>query len=333
MVDNHPRRLVVGPAGQGRRLDAFLAGQFDFFSRSQIQRFIKDGLVSVNGSSRPSSHVLRTGDHVEFSAPPSAQAEFTLIPQDIPIRIVHLDDDIVVVDKPPDLVVHPAHGHWDGTLLNALLGRGVGLSRLGSPYRPGVVHRLDKNTSGLIVVARNDPAYEHLAAQIKARTFEKVYHAIAWGNISPKQFTVDAPIGRHPVDRTKMMVVKTGGREAVSNFFVVDNFKQFNYIRITTSTGRTHQIRVHLAHIHHPVLGDPVYGGRRRKGADSSADSRRVRERILKIMERHALHASSLAFTHPRRGRRLEFRSALPDDMLETLEVLYTADRFKEAEV
>jgi len=290
-------------------------------------------LIQVNGIARPASYTLKADDLVLFSAPEAEQQEPVLIPQDIPVRIVYLDDDIVVVNKQAGLVVHPAHGNWDGTLVNALLGKGIGLSQLGSPYRPGIVHRLDKDTSGLMVAARTDRAYEHLAGQVKARSFKKVYHAIAWGNIEPRQFTIDAPIGRHPVHRKKMTVPKSGGREAVTNFFVVDNFKQFNYIRIITSTGRTHQIRVHLSHIHHPVLGDPVYGGRKYRGAGSDVASKTVRERILKIMKRHALHASELAFTHPSSERRMEFLTALPDDMMQTIELLYTADWFKEAEV
>ena len=333
MEDNHPHRLVVGAAEQGRRLDSYLASKFDFLSRSRIKRFIEDGLVSVNGLFRPASYSLKTDDLIVFSAPRADQPEFVLTPQDIPVKIVYLDDDIVVVNKQAGLVVHPAHGNWDGTLVNALLGRGIGLSRLGSPFRPGIVHRLDKDTSGLIVAARNNRAYEHLAAQIKDRTFEKVYHAIAWGNITPKQFTIDAPIGRHPVDRKRMTVPKSGGRDAVTSFFVIDNFKHFNYIRVATSTGRTHQIRVHLSYIHHPVLGDSVYGGRKRKVADSNLNSRRVHERILKTMNRQALHASMLAFTHPSRGDRLRFLTSLPDDMLQAIEMLYTADWFKEAEV
>ncbi len=333
MEDNHPRQLVAEAADEGRRLDTFLASKLDHLSRSRIQRFIKDGLIHVNGGSRLASYALKAGDIVVVSVPESEGREFALIPQDIPVRIVYLDDDIVVINKQADLVVHPAHGNWDGTLVNALLGKGIELAQLGRPYRPGIVHRLDKDTSGLIVVARNDRAYEHLTGQIKARAFKKVYHAIAWGNIGQKQFTIDAPIARHPVHRKKMTVPKSGGREAVTNFFIVDSFRQFNYIRITTLTGRTHQIRVHLSHIHHPVLGDPVYGGRKRKGAGSNAKSKTMRERILKIMKRHALHASELAFTHPSSGHRMEFLTALPDDMRQAIELLFTADWFKEAEV
>jgi 23S rRNA pseudouridine1911/1915/1917 synthase len=285
----------------------------------------------VDGVARPSNHKLKPGETIEFAAPPADRDEFTLVPQDIHLHITYEDDDIVVVNKAAGLVVHPAHGNWDGTLVNALLGRGCRLSALGGAYRPGIVHRLDKDTSGLIVVAKSDRAYLRLAEQIKNRQFKKVYHAFAWGNIGQRDFTVDAPIARHPARRQQMTVVDSGGRAASTNFFVIDSFRHFDYIRITAFTGRTHQIRVHLSHMQHPVMGDPVYGGRKRRPVDRNARTKQTLDKILKIMRRHALHASTLAFEHPTTGDWIEFNTALPIDMLRVLELLYLEDWYKEA--
>ncbi len=284
----------------------------------------------VNGVPAPSHHAVKSGESIEFFEPGRDSGSFALIPQDIPLRVTYEDDDIVVVNKAAGMVVHPAHGNWDGTLVNALLGRGCRLSKIGAPYRPGVVHRLDKDTSGLIVIAKSDEAHLQLAEQIKKREFKKVYHAFAWGNIGRRAFTVDAPIARHPVRRQQMTVVESGGRKASTNFFVIDSFRHFDYIRITAFTGRTHQIRVHLSHLQHPIMGDPVYGGRKRRPVDRNARTKQTLDKILKIMRRHALHASTLAFEHPTTGDWIEFNIALPADMLSVLELLYLEDWYKE---
>jgi 23S rRNA pseudouridine1911/1915/1917 synthase len=331
MEENDRQIFIVQAEDSQQRLDSYLVSKLEHLSRTRIQKLIKAGHVKVDGAPKPSHHAVREGEKIEFIAPLRNADEFELIPQDIPLMIAYEDEDIVVINKAAGIVVHPAHGNWNGTLVNALLGRGCRLSRLGSPHRPGIVHRLDKDTSGLMVVAKSDEAYLQLGEQIKGRKFKKIYHAFAWGNIGMQTFTVDAPIGRHPVRRQKMTVVEGGGREASTKFFVIDSFRHFDYIRITAFTGRTHQIRVHLSHLQHPIVGDPVYGGRKRRPVDRNARTKQTLDKILKIMRRHALHASTLAFEHPTTGDWIEFNSALPADMLRVLELLYQEDWYKEA--
>jgi 23S rRNA pseudouridine1911/1915/1917 synthase len=246
------------------------------------------------------------------------------------VPVVYNDRHIIVVNKPAGLVVHPAHGNPDGTLVNALLGMGLRLAGHGGPTRPGIVHRLDKDTSGLMVVAASERAHRSLVAAFRDKKVRKEYHAVVVGHLGRKRLTVDAPVGRHPAHRQRMTVPERGGKPAVSQLFVVDSYSHFDYIRVATDTGRTHQIRVHLSHVSHPLLGDPVYGGRRRGGHAVGAGTRVTFEKLLKIMTRHALHASLLSFDHPVTGLPLLFRSALPPDMRLVIEILYTEDRIKE---
>jgi 23S rRNA pseudouridine1911/1915/1917 synthase len=224
------------------------------------------------------------------------------------------------------MVVHPAHGNWDGTLVNAILGRGTPLSTLGSTDRPGVVHRLDKDTSGIMVLARTDAAYRSLSAQFKERETEKTYHALVHGHVRARAISIEGPIARHPVHRQRMAVAGTGGREARTDVFVVDTFQHFDYIRVFTHTGRTHQIRVHMAHVGNPLVGDSLYGGRRARGAGNQGRGRTTFDRLMKIMPRHALHATRLSFTHPELETRMTFTSALPADMRAAMELLYRED-------
>ena len=325
----HPSNepFVVSPAEEGLRLDVFCASRLEGYSRNRIQKLIKSGAVLVDFTRRPASHAVRTGESVriEIPAPESSGAEPQ--PQDIPLRVVFEDADIVVVNKHAGIVVHPAAGNRDGTVVNALLGKGIRLSSVGGQDRPGVVHRLDKDTSGLLVLAKTDGAYRGLADQISARKVRKIYHAIVWGHLGTRARKIDAPIARHPVDRKKMAVARRGGRAALTEVFVVDTFAHFDYIRVNIVTGRTHQIRVHLAHISHPVLGDPVYGGRRSRGLPADAVGRARLGRIVQMIERQALHASAISFDHPVTGQLLEFATALPDDMRSVLEALYRYDK------
>lgn len=310
----------------GRRLDVFCAGQIAPLSRNQIQKTNADGRLHVDGVQRPDHYALSEGEEVRITLPAPRRTDELLVAQEIPLRIVHEDEDIIVVNKPAGMVVHPAHGNEDGTLVNAILGRGTSLSALGGAGRPGVVHRLDKDTSGVMVVAKTDTAYRSLSVQMKSREVHKVYHAIVWGKLGRAEQTIDKPIARHPVQRQKMTVVSRGGREAVTEVFVVDTFEHFDYIRVVTLTGRTHQIRVHLTHISHPILGDSVYGGRRQRGLSSTA---RVREHLVavrKLMPRQALHASILSFEHPTSGEQITLRTALPEDMRQALEMLHRGD-------
>lgn len=324
--------LVVGEADAGARLDRFCAAAVSSLSRTQVQALNAAGGVRVNGRARPDSFGLSAGDTIDIDAgalPSRAGERAAPAPQAIDVSVVYEDDALVVVNKPAGLVVHPAHGNWDGTLVNALLGRGTALADLGGGDRPGVVHRLDKDTSGVMVLAKTDAAYRALASDIKERRFDKTYHAIVFGNVRAARVTVDEPIARHPLHRQRMAVV-AGGRPAATEVIVVDTYYHFDYIRAITRTGRTHQIRVHLAHIDNPLLGDPVYGGRRQRIRTGRARSRETIEHLLKVMRRHALHASALSLTHPDTGRRMTFTTALPDDMRLALEILYREDRAKE---
>lgn len=321
--------ITVKDDDAGARLDRFCADRVPQLSRTQVQLLNAAGGIRVDDRARADSYALSSGETVMIdpSFLPQPRIESAPLPQSLPVTVVFEDDFIVVVNKAAGIVVHPAHGNWDGTLVNALLGRGTVLSSIGGD-RPGVVHRLDKDTSGLMVLAKSDAAHRTLSASIKAHDFEKTYHAIVVGNVRARQLTIDAPIARHALHRQKMAVVKRGGRPALTEVFVVDTFFHFDYIRVTTKTGRTHQIRVHMAHVGTPLLGDAVYGGRKPSAAKGAA--RAKLEHIAAHMPRHALHASRLSFSHPDSGERMTFTTALAPDMRFVLEAIYRDDRAKE---
>jgi 23S rRNA pseudouridine1911/1915/1917 synthase len=321
--------VAVTELAAGERLDRFCAAHLPQLSRTQVQALNAAGGVRVDGRARPDAYRLRPGETVAIDASllPAARTGAPPAPQSLPVGVVYEDDAMVVVNKAAGVVVHPAHGNWDGTLVNALLGRGTALSSIGGE-RPGVVHRLDKDTSGLMVLAKTDAAHRALAAAIKSREFEKTYHAVVWGHVRAPRMTIDAPIARHPVHRQKMAVAARGGRPAVTEVFVVDTYNHFEYIRVTTRTGRTHQIRVHMAHVGNPLLGDSVYGSRKRAG--ESVDKSATLGTVVARMRRHALHASRLSFAHPETGARVAFTTALPPDMRSVLEGVYRSDRAKE---
>lgn len=319
--------FTVSPGEGGLRLDIFCASRLAGCSRSRVQKLIKSGAVLVDSASKPASHILKPGESIRIEIAAPARSDEEPVPQDIPLRVVFEDGDLVVINKQPGIVVHPAVGNPDGTVVNALLGRGTPLSSLGGRDRPGIVHRLDKDTSGLLILAKTDRAYRGLAEQISGREIRKIYHAIVWGHLGVPARRIEAPIARDPVHRTRMAVARHGGRAALTEVFVVDTFEHFDYIRLNIITGRTHQIRVHLAHISHPILGDRVYGGSRLKGSPANASIRARIEGLVKAMQRQALHASRISFTHPVTGHPMEFSTALPDDMRSVLEALYREDK------
>jgi 23S rRNA pseudouridine1911/1915/1917 synthase len=319
--------FAVSPGEEGIRLDVFCASRLVDLSRTRVQKLIRDGRVLVDSVPRPPGYALRSGETVRIERPAPIPTSPEPVPQQMPIRVTFEDDDIIVINKDPGIVVHPAAGNRDGTLVNALLGWGARLSTLGGRDRPGVVHRLDKDTSGLIVFAKTDRAHKALAEQITARRIRKTYHALTWGHLGVASMRIDSPIARHPVHRQRMAVTPRGGRDASTEVFVVDTFEHFDYIRVITVTGRTHQIRVHLSSISHPILGDSVYGGRRAKDLSANAKARSRMSAILKLMQRQALHASKLGFAHPGSGRWMEFKTSLPADMRSVLEVLYREER------
>lgn len=293
----------------GERIDVFLAEALQI-TRSAAQKLLESGNVTVCGKPCPKNYKLRAGDVVEAEIPEPEPSE--AIPQDIPIDILYEDDDLAIVMKPKGMVVHPAAGNPDGTLVNALLYRMEGrLSGIGGVLRPGIVHRIDKDTSGILIVAKNDDSHLRLSEQISVHSFDRVYHAVLVGNLREDEGTVDAPIGRHPTDRKKMAIVRDG-RNAVTHYRVLRRYPGFCYVELRLETGRTHQIRVHMASLGHPVAGDTVYGGGKTP----------FEKKHEALFAGQCLHAKYIAFDHPRDGRRLCFDSELPPYFTEILRLL-----------
>ena len=303
--------LVVPPEQRGQRLDRFLTASFGSHSRSQLQKLIADGCVTVAGRTARANLQLRDGDRVRVQMPDAAPSP--LAGEALPVEILYQDEDLAVVDKPPGMVVHPAAGHSSGTLVNALLHHLPDLSGVGGEMRPGIVHRLDRGTSGVMVVAKNDAAHQELARQFHDREVEKEYIALVWGVVQAGK-RIDAAIGRDPSDRQKMSQRSKHARHAVTRITRALHLPGLTLCQVAIHTGRTHQIRVHLSAIGHPVVGDATYGGVHRRVAGDI--------RAVQRLERPFLHAARLAFTHPRDGRRLEFTAPLPDDLQDVLDAL-----------
>ena len=290
----------------GERLDAFLARCAENLSRSAAQKLIEEGQVTRNGRPGKKNDKLTVGDAIEYTIPEPKQVD--IVAKEIPLDIVYEDEDVIVLNKPKGLVVHPAAGHQDDTLVNGLLyAMGDDLSGINGELRPGIVHRIDKDTSGLLAVAKNDFSHTILASQLKDHSMARTYEAIVCGSFREDSGTVDAPIGRHPSDRKKMCVTERNSRHAVTHWEVVRRYRGYTHIRCKLETGRTHQIRVHMAHIGHPILGDTVYG---RKKPELGQDSQ-------------CLHAGALCFRHPRDGRPVMVFAPLPkyfEDVIAKLE-------------
>ena len=296
--------LTAGPEAAGERLDSFLAARLPGLTRSAAARLIETGQVLVDGKPARKSARLAGGETVEVTLPDPEPAD--ALPQDIPLDVVYEDNDVIVVNKPSGLVVHPAPGHPDGTLVNALLHHcGGSLSGVGGELRPGIVHRIDRDTSGLIIAAKNDAAHQALAAQLADHTLARTYEAVAAGSFREDGGTVDAPIGRCLSDRKKMAVVPNGKR-AVTHWEVLERFPGYTYVRCRLETGRTHQIRVHMAHLGHPIYGDMVYGGKK----------------PVPGLTGQCLHAVGLRFVHPRTGETVELSCPLSGEFQALLEKL-----------
>jgi 23S rRNA pseudouridine1911/1915/1917 synthase len=300
--------LVAGDEA-GERLDTWLAARLDV-SRSRAAQLIEEGRVTLNGAVPRKRNRPLPGDRVEVRIPPPEPSPLT--PEAIPLSIVHQDEDLLVIDKPPGLVVHPAPGNPTGTLVNALLHAVGDLSGIGGVLRPGIVHRLDKDTSGLMVVAKHDEAHRVLSAELKARRIRRAYLAAAWGHLPHDEVPVDAPIGRHPTERKRMAVVPDG-RPARTRFFRLERWRAADLVRAELETGRTHQIRVHLLHLGHPVVGDRTYAPDRHRGF--GGPERAWAAGLAKRVPRQFLHAAELRFTHPRTGAAMRFESPLPPDL------------------
>ena len=300
-----PTVLQAGPESAGVRLDSFLAARLEDLTRSAAQRLIETGQVTVDGRTVPKSCKL-AGTELVTAAIPEPEP-VNAVPQDIPLDVVYEDGDVIVVNKPAGLVVHPAPGHPDGTLVNALLYHcGSSLSGIGGALRPGIVHRIDRDTSGLIIAAKNDFAHQALAAQLQDHSLARTYEAVAAGGFREDRGTVDAPIGRCGSDRKKMAVTDRGGRPAVTHWETLERFSGYTHIRCRLETGRTHQIRVHMAYIGHPILGDTVYGAKK----------------PVSGLTGQCLHAAGLRFVHPRTGEAVELQCPLDAEFQNILEKL-----------
>ena len=297
--------MILEASMDGERLDAFLSRSAEGLSRSAAQKLIADGNVRLNGSPARKNDRLRVGDSVELTIPEPREVD--IAPKKMPLDIVYEDEDVAVINKPKGLVVHPAAGHQDDTLVNGLLyAMGDSLSGINGELRPGIVHRIDKDTSGLLAIAKNDLAHTVLASQLKDHSMARTYEAVVCGSFKEDRGTVDAPIGRHPTDRKKMCVTQRNSKNAVTHWEVVERFRGYTHIRCRLETGRTHQIRVHMAYIGHPILGDTVYGHKKPElGQDSQC-----------------LHAGALCFRHPRDGRPVMVFAPLPDYFQSVLDKL-----------
>ncbi|MBP2644725.1 MAG: rluD 3 [Firmicutes bacterium] len=296
--------LVVQSEEANERVDVYLAQRIPEFSRSHFQKLIADGQITIQGKQVKANYKVQPQDCVQINLPEPVQVE--IMPEDIPIDVLFEDKDVIVVNKARGMVVHPAAGNYQGTLVNALLKHCGDLSGINGEIRPGIVHRLDKDTSGVMIVAKNDAAHIHLAEQIKNRTAGRKYLAIVYGNVQSEDGLIDAPLGRHPIDRKKMAVTFQHSRPAKTKFRVIERFGNFTVVECSLLTGRTHQIRVHMAYIGHPVAGDPKYGPKKNAFQISG----------------QALHSAELTFEHPTTGQNMQFSAPLPKDMQDILELL-----------
>ncbi len=280
----------------GARIDKFICEKLEDITRSSVQKLIEEGNVKVNAAIVSKNYKCKAGDELEIIIPDAQPLDVKA--ENIPLEIIYEDDDLLVVNKPKGMVVHPANGNYEGTLVNALLYHcGDSLSGINGVIRPGIVHRIDKDTSGLLIVAKNDAAHNSLASQIKEHSFTRAYEAVLYGNLKEDEITVNQPIGRSPKDRKKMAVVYKNSKNAVTHFKVIKRYGDFTHVRCVLETGRTHQIRVHSAYIGHPVAGDEVYGPKK----------------VITSLGGQCLHAKQIGFVHPKTGEYMEFESELPE--------------------
>lgn len=314
MLDQSAFTILVEPPDSGKRLDLFVASRISDCSRSVAVHLIRNGKIKVQGMLKKPGYRVKAGDEIHGSIPSPRPILFK--PESIPLDILHEDDDIIVINKQSGLVVHPAPGHYSGTLVNALLYHCPRLVGIGGALRPGIVHRLDKDTSGVLVVAKNDMAHIHLSRQFKSRQVKKEYLALVYGKIASDSGSISLPIGRHPVDRKKMSTNSRKSRVAETTWQIRERFELASLIEVHLKTGRTHQIRVHCAAIKHPVMGDKMYGPRKR-GKNISYG-----KNLLGSIPRHMLHARRIGFTHPMKRVMVSFEAPIPADMQAVLTTL-----------
>lgn len=297
--------FIVGEDGNAERIDRYLAERCPDFSRSYLQKLLKEQAVSVNGKAVKANYKVQSRDRIILEIPEAEKAD--ILPEDIPLDILYEDDYLLVVNKPKGMVVHPSAGHMEGTLVNAVMAHcGDHLSGINGVLRPGIVHRIDKDTTGALLVCKDDAVHRDLAEQLKEHSIKRRYRAVVWGNLKEDQGTVEGPIGRHPIDRKKMAVNYKNGKDAVTHYQVLERFGQYTYIECRLETGRTHQIRVHMASIGHPLLGDSVYGSSKNPWK----------------LQGQTLHAMVLGFRHPVTGEYMEFTAPLPEYFSELLDKL-----------
>ncbi len=323
---NRKETVTVPPDVDVERLDRYLSGLSELeLSRSQIQRFIDDGLVLVDGQAVPKNHRLRGGETIVIAIPPPEEPNVS--PEDIPLNVVYEDEYLAVIDKPYGLVVHPAPGNPQHTLVNALLYHLKQIAPDETGLRPGIIHRLDKNTSGLLMVAKDEVTARKLREQLAAREVTKIYQAVICGHMPEAEGTIDLPVGRSLRDRTKMTVTNLHSREAITRYSVLTSYRLLELVDVQLVTGRTHQIRVHFAHLNHPVFGDPEYGGRLRwlRGIDPAR--RNEARKLLDLIDRQALHARSLTFVHPMTEREMTITSDLPEDLKRLIDYLDATEK------
>lgn len=312
---------IIVPHNQSKeRLDQFLVNRIEKISRAQVQKLIKKEKVLVNGEIAKPSYQVTGGDKIVVHIPPPKPSQ--LLPENIPLDILFEDEYLLVLNKPAGLVVHPAYGNTNGTLANALVYHSKQLSSLSGEFRPGIVHRLDKDTSGLLVVAKNDYVHGMLSGQFAEHTTEREYRAFVWGHFREKTGRIESYITRSAKDRTRMTISDSEGKYAITNYEVIKEYRLVSYLRLQLETGRTHQIRVHMSHQGHPVVGDSTYGGKNKQIISLNQQDQQFGKKILEIMPRQALHAKTLGFTHPITNERLRFDSPLPDDMQNLLNFL-----------
>lgn len=296
--------IYVEEIEDNERLDAHLATHFNDMSRTYIQKLIKEGLVLVNGKPEKSKYLVEEMDHITINIPNPVNLE--VIAENIPLNIIYEDEDIVIINKEQGMVVHPAPGNYTGTLVNALLYGVKNLSSINGVIRPGIIHRLDKDTSGIIMVAKNDESHKYLSEQLKNRNVKREYIAIVHGVLNKKEGVINAPIGRDPRDRKKMTVINTNSKEAITHYKVIEEFQKYSLLKANLETGRTHQIRVHMTYINHPIVGDGTYSNNSNKFN----------------INKQLLHAIKLGFNHPRTKEYMEFETEIPENFNEVLKTL-----------
>jgi len=321
LINEKKFKFEIPEGKKKERLDVFLACSIENATRSKVQKLIDANLVKVNGEVAKANYIIKPNDLIEAVLPITPRPEDTE-PEDIPLDIVYEDDYLLVVNKPAGMVAHPAYANYTGTLVNALLYHTENLSSFRESDRPGIIHRLDKDTTGLLVVAKDDYTHAKIAEQFSGRTTEREYHAICWGKFKEKKGEIFKYIARSKQDRKKYAASETEGKPALTLYEVIEEFEFTSYLRIKLKTGRTHQIRVHFSSIGKPVFGDPVYGGRHIVFGSELPKMRSRVENLLEIMKRQALHAKTLGFYHPVKKQFLSFDSVLPQDMLLLLEKL-----------